>query len=161
MALHVDRRMRVNANAAPKKSVGRRIPEGRALAHQAHRPGRGAACLSWRSAPRTMSWQPRVWIAPAHSSLHLVNHPTNGLGQLAAVHDNNVRRELRREPILTCATDTAAASFIGQAVPSPASLGAFDRPPPHGGDPNLADLDRLRANHDDLTPFCHKPGANE
>src|SRR6266404_2329155 len=90
MALHLDGHKRVNANAAPKKSVGRRIPEGRALAHQAHRPGRGAACLSWRSAPRTMSWQPRVWIAPAHSSLHLVNHPTNGLGQLAAVLDNNV-----------------------------------------------------------------------
>src|SRR5260221_7187083 len=44
------------------------------------------------------------------------------LHELGAVQDNNARhrRKLRREPILPCAIDTAAAPFVGEAAPSPA-----------------------------------------
>src|SRR5260370_9491053 len=46
------------------------------------------------------------------------------LHELGAVQDNNVghRRHLRREPVLPCATQTAAAPFVGEATPSPARL---------------------------------------
>src|SRR5258708_29375226 len=49
------------------------------------------------------------------------------LHELGAVQDNNVwhRRKLRREPILPCAIDTAAAPFGGEATPSPARLGGL------------------------------------
>ena len=43
------------------------------------------------------------------------------LHDLAAVHDNTRhRRKLHREPVLPCASDTAAAPFVGEATPSPA-----------------------------------------
>jgi hypothetical protein len=46
------------------------------------------------------------------------------LHEQGAVHDNNARhrRKLRREPILPCTIDTAAAPFGGEATPAPARL---------------------------------------
>ena len=46
------------------------------------------------------------------------------LHELAAVHDDTIRhwRNLRRESILPCATDTAAASYVVEAASSTAHL---------------------------------------
>src|SRR5258708_38786067 len=53
---------------------------------------------------------------------HLRWCPVLLLHELGAVQDNNARhrRKLRREPILSCAIDTAPEPFIGKATPSPA-----------------------------------------
>ena len=85
------------------------------------------------------------------------------LHELGAVQDIDVRhrRKLHRKPLLSRATDTAAAPFVGEAAPPPARLGAFDCVPPRGRDPDTDDLDRLVACHHHLMLRCCKPAPDE